>query len=110
MRKTRLSNFISERSSEFLLHWYKEAKKTHDIRAILTFKSFVIRMIEAQDEFDRDGVKMWISVDDYIRNVLGNEKRLEDCGFEGALGFILDNVDVRGPFNYERKKHFLRLL
>ena len=106
MRKTRLSNFVSERASNFLLHWYKEAKKTHDIEVILSFKSFVIRMIEAQDEYGF----IWSDVDNYIINVLENEEHLKRHRNKDTLSFIVENTSSIGPFGYVRKNDLLKLL
>lgn len=110
MRKTRLSNFVSERASNFLLHWYKEAKKTHDIETILAFKSFVKRMIDAQDEYETNGRKAWTDIDYYIINVLDNEEHLHYFRYKDTLEFIVGNTGSIGPFNYGRKNDLLKLL
>lgn len=111
MRKTRLSNFVSERASNFLLHWYKEAKKTHDIEAILSFKSFVKRMIEAQNEYEFDGRKSWTDVDDYIDTVLSSEPHIRYFKYKDTLDYIVGNTKGEvGPFNYRRKNDLLKLL
>ena len=111
MRKTRLSNFVSERASNFLLHWYKEAKKTHDIEAILSFKSFVKRMIEAQNEYEFDGRKAWTDVDDYIDTVLSSEGHISYFNYKDTLDYIVGNTKGKlGPFNYRRKNDLLKLL
>lgn len=108
MRKTRLNNFVSETASSFLLYCYKEAKKTHDIETILSFKSFVKRMIEAQNEY-YDGKKVWADVDGYINAVLKGWSG----GCAGALDFIVkvtnDKIRLK-PFNYRRKNDLLKLL
>ncbi len=108
MRKTRLNNFVSETASSFLLHLYKEAKKTHDIETILAFKSFVKRMIDAQDEYD-NGKKLWDDVDGYINAVLKGWK----CGCVDTIDFIVkvtnDKIRLK-PFNYRRKNDLLKLL
>ena len=111
MRKTRLNNFVSETASSFLLHWYKEAKKTHDIETILAFKSFVKRMIDAQDEYD-DGKKLWADVDGYINSVLNNKGHLKLYDYKNPLNFIIKNTNTTtsGPFDYRKKKDFLKLL
>jgi hypothetical protein len=112
MRKTRLNKFVSERASRFLLHWYKEAKKTHDIEVILLFKSFVRKMIEAQDEYDIYGRKEWTDVDSYIYSVLNNKEHLKNYDCKNPLNFIIKttNTPGSGPFDYRKKKDFLKLL
>ena len=111
MRKTRLSNFVSERASNFLLYWYKKAKKTHDIETILAFKSFVKRIIEAQDEYEFDGRKAWTDVDDYIDTVLSSEEHIRYFKYKDTLDYIVGNTKGKiGPFNYRRKNDLLKLL
>lgn len=111
MKKTRLSNFVSERASKFLLHWYKEAKKTHDIETILSFKSFVKRMIEAQNEYEFDGRKSWTDVDDYIDRVLSSEEDIRYFKYKDTLDYIVGHTKGKvGPFGYIRKIDLLKLL
>ena len=111
MKEIRLNNFVSERASKFLLHWYKEAKKTHDIETILAFKSFVKRMIDAQDEYEANGRKVWTDIDNYIITVLDNEKYLYCFRYTDTLGFIVTNTNNSdGPFNYIRENDLLKLL
>ena len=111
MRKTRLSNFVSERASNFLLYWYKEAKKTHDIEAILSFKSFVKRIIEAQDEYELNGRKAWTDVDNYIDTVLSSERHIRHFNYKDTLDYIVRSTKGKvGPFNYIRKNDLLKLL
>jgi hypothetical protein len=111
MRKTRLSNFVSERASNFLLYWYKEAKKTHDIEAILSFKSFVKRIIEAQDEYEVNGRKAWTDVDNYIDTVLSSERHINYFNYKDTLDYIVRSTKGKvGPFNYIRKNDLLKLL
>ena len=110
MRRVRLNKFVSERASRFLLHWYKEAKKTHDIEAILLFKSFVRKMIEAQHEYDIYGRKQWTDVDMYINSVLNNKEQLKLFDCKNPLDFITKYATTSGPFDYRKKKDFLKLL
>ena len=111
MRKIRLNNFVSERASKFLLHWYKEAKKTHDIETILAFKSFVKRMIDAQDEYETNGKKVWTDIDNYIITVLDNEQHLRYFRYKDTLEFIVRNTNnAANAFNYRKRIDLLKLL
>ena len=111
MKEIRLSNFVSERASKFLLHWYKEAKKTHDIETILSFKSFVKRIIEAQDEYELNGRKAWTDVDNYIDTVLSSKKHISYFNYKDTLDYIVRSTKGKvGPFNYIRKNDLLKLL
>lgn len=110
MKEIRLEKMVSEKAFNFILHWYKEAKKTHDIEAILSFKSFVKRMIEAQDEYETNGRKAWTDIDYYIINVLDNEEHLHYFRYKDTLGFIVGNTGSIGPFNYRRENDLLKLL
>ena len=111
MKKTRLRKFVSKRAYMFLIHWYKEAKKTHNIEAILSFKSFVKKMIDAQDEYEFDGRKAWTDVDDYIDTVLSSEEHIRYFKYKDTLDYIVGNTTSKyGPFGYIRKNDLLKLL
>ena len=102
---------VSEDAFTFLLHWYKEAKKTHDIETILAFKSFVKRMIDAQEEYEENGRKAWTDIENYIITVLNNEEHLHYFRYKDTLGFIVGSTDgACGPFNYRKRIDLLKLL
>lgn len=111
MKEIRLEKMVSEKAFNFILHWYKEAKKTHDIEVILSFKSFIKRMIDAQDEYEFDGRKAWTDVDDYIDTALSSEEHIRYFKYKDTLDYIVGNTNGKfGPFNYRRKNDLLKLL
>lgn len=111
VKEIRLEKMVSEKAFNFILHWYKEAKKTHDIETILAFKSFVIRMIEAQNEYEFDGRKTWTDIDNYIITALDSEKHLHYFHYKDTLDYIVGNTKGEvGPFDYIRKNDLLKLL
>jgi hypothetical protein len=112
MKEIRLEKMVSEKAFNFILHWYKEAKKTQDIRTILAFKSFVRRMIEAQEEYHPNGQKIWTDIDNYISTVLSNKEHLCYFRYTDTLRFIVGNTCEKdtSPFGYTKEKDFLKLL
>ena len=113
----RLAEITKDETLDKLLDAYKEAKKSHDISKILGFKSFVTRMVEAQNErvlyADGEYHRQWTTVDDFTLNVLCNKNHWPKL-VNSALDYIIFLVNINnmsnGPFGYNRKKHLNRIL
>ena len=110
MKHIRLEKLVTDEAFTKLLTLYKEAKQTHDIDKILSFKSFITRIAEAQYEMNDKGEKIWTSVDKYT-NVICN-KRGWPKSVNSPLEYIvyMTNLTTRNPFNYDRSKHLNRTL
>ena len=112
-----LAEIANEETLDKLLALYKEAKKSHDISKILDFKSFVTRMVEAQNErvlyADGEYHRQWTTVDDFTLNVLCNKNHWPKL-VNSALDYIIFLVNIKninaGPFGYNRKEHLNRIL
>jgi hypothetical protein len=113
----RLAEIAKDETLDKLLDAYKEAKKSHDISKILGFKSFVTRMVEAQNErilyADGEYHKQWTTVDDFTLNVLCKKNNWPKL-VRSALDYIIFMVNINnmgtGPFGYNRKEHLNRTL
>lgn len=110
MKHIRLEKLVTDETFNKLLTLYKEAKQTHDIDKILTFKSFVTRIVEAQYEMDDKGVKIWTNIDKYT-NVICSE-RCWPKSVNSPLEYIvhMTNLATGNAFDYDRSKHLNRTL
>ena len=113
MKHIRLAEIAKDETLDKLLDAYKEAKKSHDISKILDFKSFVTRMVEAQNERVLYPHRHWTTVDDFTLNVLCNKNHWPKL-VRSALDYIIFLVNINnmggGPFGYNRKEHLNRIL
>lgn len=113
----RLAEIANDETLDKLLDAYKEAKKSHDISKILGFKSFVTRMVEAQNErvlyADGEYHRPWTTVDDFTLNVLCNNNHYPKL-VRSALDYIIFMANTKNtsvsPFGYNRKEHLNRIL
>ena len=116
MKEVRLQRIVDEDTFNKIIDIYKEAKETHNIDIILAVKSFITRIIEAQDEFEllSDGKyhNIWVTPKEYVNNVICNHKGNNyPSGVFTALNYITYMVNSSTcPFDYRKEKHFNRTL
>jgi hypothetical protein len=112
----RLAEIAKGETLEKLLDAYKEAKKSHDISKILGFKSFVTRMVEAQNErvlyADGEYHRQWTTLDEYIKVIYNTNQWPRNV--HSPLDYIIFMANIKnigaGPFGYNRKEHLNRIL
>lgn len=102
-KRIRLQDFASNEVVKFLLDTYKEVKKSHNIDDILLFKGFITRIMDAQEEYERNGEKTWATLDSYVRNCVWRDMRLN-----GKTAFdIIKSLAERGAFNFNGMKCYV---
>lgn len=107
---TRLEKIVGKNDFEYIFAIYKDAKQRHDLCGLLSVKSFVAKMIEAQSEtaiYDGKCHKCYVSVSNYlefIRNgvIVGRSKT--------PLEYITFLCKAAHPFGYKKEKDFGKLL
>ena len=119
---TRLEKFVGKETFDVLFKIYLDAKLRHNINDVQIFKSFITRIIEAQNDiayYDGEWHKKWTTLEAYTNIIIhcgGFAKNtLKD---KTPFGYVKDCVtrtkeeDTHepGPFNYNMKKHFRRTL
>ena len=117
---TRLEKLVGGYTFNRLFNIYLEVKSRHNINDIQIFKSFIARIIEAQNDeelYDGKWHKQWTTLEDYTENVIMHcggfvEKTLED---KTPFGYIKHCVTRTkngkdGPFGYNMKEHFRKTL
>lgn len=118
---TRLEKLVGKETFDVLFKIYLDAKSRHNINDVQIFKSFITRIIEAQNDMEyHDGkwYKQWTTLEDYTMNVILHcggfvKGTLKDCT---PFGYIKDCVthtkeeDIHGAFKYNMKKHFRKTL
>lgn len=109
MKHIRLEKAVGKITFEQLLQLYKEVKKTRDIHKILLFKSFITRMMDAQWEYDEDGMKRWATIDQYTSQVIMN-KNSYPCGVATPLKFILHVCEYEAAYGYKLKRDLRKTL
>lgn len=107
---TRLEKIVGKNDFEYIFAIYKDAKQKHDLYKLLSVKSFVAKMIEAQSEtaiHDGKCHKLYVSVSKYleiIQNGVRAGKR------ETPLEYIMLLCEIVHPFGYKKEKDFGKLL
>lgn len=117
---TRLEKLVGKETFDILFKIYLDAKSKHNINDVQIFKSFIARIIEAQQEenyYDGEWHKAWTTLEDYTENVIMGcggyvKATLKD---KTPFGYIKNCVintrgDCKGAFGYNMKKHFRRTL
>ena len=119
---TRLEKLVGKETFDVLFKIYLDAKSRHNINDVQIFKSFITRIIEAQNDMEyHDGKwhKQWATLEDYTMNVIlhcGNffvKNTLKDCTPFGYIKSCVTNTkeeDTHGAFKYNMKEHFRRTL
>jgi hypothetical protein len=114
MKEIRLQRMVDKETCNKIIELYKQAKDTHEIDKILTVKSFITRIIEAQNEvelhFDGQYYKTWTTLENYVNNVINSPTQWPN-GIHTSFEYIMlvTNNSVC-PFGYKREKHFNRTL
>lgn len=114
MKEIRLQRMVDKKTCNKIIELYKQAKETHEIDKILTVKSFITRIIEAQSEVELrcDGQyhKAWTTLEYYVNNVI-NLPTQWPKGIHTSFEYImLITSHSVCPFGYRREKHFNRTL
>jgi hypothetical protein len=107
---TRLEKIVGKDTFEYIFAIYKDAKQRHDLYKLLTVKSFVTKMIEAQNEtaiYDGKCHKVHVSVSKYLE-IIQNGVRVRKS--ETPLGYIMFLCEIVHPFGYKKEKDFGKLL
>lgn len=107
---TRLEKIVGKDTFEYIFEIYKDAKQRHDLYKLLTVKSFVTKMIEAQSEtaiYDGKCRKLYVSVSEYLE-IIQNNVRMEIS--ETPLEYIMFLCEAVHPFGYKKGKDFGKLL
>lgn len=105
---------VDKETCNKIIELYKQAKETHEIDKILTIKSLITRIIEAQSEVELhcDGQyhKIWTTPEYYVNNVI-NSPTQWPSGVHTSFEYImLITSNSLSPFGYMREKHFNRTL
>ena len=109
MKQTRLEKTVGTKTFNKLFPIYKEAKQTKDIHKILAFKSFITRIINAQNEYTINGDHRWVTLNEYLENVVLNKVIWYD-DVHSPLEFICRQAENQAAFAYYKRKHLNRLL
>ena len=102
-KRIRLHHFATDEVVKFLLDTYKEVKKSHNIDDILLFKGFITRIMDAQEEYERNGEKTWTTLDNYVRRCVWRDMRLN-----GKTSIeVIKSLAERGAFNFNGIKCYV---
>ena len=107
---TRLEKIVGKNDFEYIFAIYKDAKQRHDLYRLLSVKSFVAKMIEAQSEttiFDGKCHKCYVSVSKYLE-IIQNGVRAGKS--KTPLGYIMFLCEAVHPFGYKKEKDFGKLI
>ena len=107
---TRLEKIVGKDTFEYIFEIYKDAKQRHDPHKLLTVKSFVTKMIEAQSEtaiHDGKCHKLYVSVSKYLE-IIQNGVRAGRS--QTPLEYIMFLCEAVHPFGYKKGKDFGKLL
>ena len=107
---TRLEKIVGKNDFEYIFAIYKDAKQKHDLYKLLSVKSFVAKMIEAQSEtiiLDGKCRKCYVSVSKYLEIIRNNVRMGRG---ETPLGYIMFLCETVHPFGYKKEKDLGKLL
>ena len=113
MRKPiRLQKIANKETFATLMGIYKNIKKSSDIKALLSFKAFITRIIEAQEEtafYDGGWHRRWTDLDDYTENVISKcGAGFDDCKTPQEWIVKATHSSEMSPFGYNYKRDYGR--
>ena len=106
---TRLEKIVGKDTFEYIFAIYKDAKQRHDLYKLLTVKSFVNRMVEAQHEtrtLNGKCVRLYTTVESFFKVIRIGAHTSNMTPLE----YIIYLCETIHSFSYKKEKDFGKLL